>query len=209
MTWRSGGTTAADMTAAPTLYPQSVQEAFAPLIGKMPAWNVAQGHGSFLTMEFGTPRLEIREPSVSTAKSEKVRKLAARRDVQLRGDFHLWIYCCNWRIGLDDRVLAANESSDDAIVQATRALNGQIITSIRVDPNTAVSSFRFDLGGMLETWPYSLDQWADCPTTVAQWHLYSEVGAFSIRADGRFSSGSLQRRADHWLPLGSAEAQAS
>lgn len=41
--------------------PGPVAAAFRPLYG-LPCWNVRPGQGSFLTLEFGTPHLEIIEP---------------------------------------------------------------------------------------------------------------------------------------------------
>src|ERR1700676_478999 len=72
--------------------------AFAPLIG-LPAWFIQRGHGSFLTLEFGAPHLEIREPKVVRPDmDERVAALLRRRQVSLGGEWHLWIYCCHWRV---------------------------------------------------------------------------------------------------------------
>src|ERR1700683_4892598 len=61
------------------------------LQGKRP-WNIQLGEGSFITMEFGAPEAN---PS-------------GRR---VHGEWHLWLYMCNWRIETADKVLAG--SNDD------------------------------------------------------------------------------------------------
>ena len=68
----------------------SIVELFQSLIG-LPSWNVMNGHGGFLTIEFGTPRLEIREPRDVPNVLPRVRQLFLRRLVSLHGQWHLWI----------------------------------------------------------------------------------------------------------------------
>jgi len=58
---------------------------FADVVGQS-CWNVRPGYGSAFMMEFGAPHLEVREPTESRSKSEKVRKLHARRRVWIKGD---------------------------------------------------------------------------------------------------------------------------
>ena len=139
----------------------SIAELFQPLIG-LPSWNVMKGHGSFLTIEFGTPRLEIREPRDVPNASPRVRQLFARRMVTLHGQWHLWIYCCGWRIRMQGEVLAHHESTDEEIAEACRELNGQALTEVTHTTEVGQTYFGFDLGGVLETGPYSdelLEQW--------------------------------------------------
>ena len=57
-----------------------------PLIGET-AWNVAKGHGSFLTLEFRPPSLVVVEHASR-----------ASRTAYVRGAWGLWIYCCHWKI---------------------------------------------------------------------------------------------------------------
>src|SRR5215213_6024148 len=89
-----------------------LRRAFAPLIG-LAAWSVRIGHGSFLTLEFGTPHLSVREPIVAKpGASEKVRKALARRRVRPVGEWHLWIYCWHWRVWSEGAEIACSESPD-------------------------------------------------------------------------------------------------
>ncbi len=153
------------------------KQVFAPLLG-LPAWSVEKGQGSFLTMEFGEPHLKIREPKISTSKSEKVRRLMARRNVRPCGQWHLFIYCCFWRVMSDGVEIAHCESSNDDIKIAAWHIDGQLLIDVKVDPAKGTSVFTFDQNTMLETWPG--DQ-----SDETQWLLYLPSGdVFTYRADG-------------------------
>src|SRR5882757_6558379 len=100
------------------------ESAFKRLYGK-PCWGVKQGHGSSLTLEFGKPHLEIRDPIVARAgASKKVRASLERREVYVHGDWHLWIDCCAWEVLLNNKQLAHSESTDVRITRAANFLSG-------------------------------------------------------------------------------------
>jgi hypothetical protein len=174
-----------------------VGSVFADIMGK-PAWQVKKGYGSFVTLEFGEPRLEFREPYASRAKSERVRQLAARRLVTVRGDWHLWIYCCEWEISQAGQRLAHSESKDARIERAAGALDGQILTAVTVDPETAATRLEFDLGGVLET-----RRWTPRRKRYEQWILHAPEDRYlSQRDDARYSwSGPEIHDEQGWLPL--------
>jgi hypothetical protein len=165
------------------------ERAFAKLYGK-PCWGVKQGHGSFLTMEFGKPHLEIREPIVASAKAPKtVRAGLARRGAYVDGDWHLWIYCCAWELLFNDKQLVHSESTDSRIVRAANFLNGQKLVRFSMVPRGTRCVFEFDLGGVLKTWPYS--------RTDEQWLLYEPTGkVLVLRADKRYSHHPANRPED-------------
>src|ERR1017187_8707670 len=74
------------------------EKAFRSIYGKS-CWDVKPGYGSFLTFEFGQPHLVVREPiAASTSAPAKVREALARSQVYPRGEWHLWIYCCDWEV---------------------------------------------------------------------------------------------------------------
>jgi hypothetical protein len=127
---------------------------FAPIIG-LPAWRVQRGYSSCLTFEFGAPHLEIREPHVASAAvtSHMVREWLAHRIVKPRGEWHLWIYCCNWRISGKDMAECDSEDSFSNIDVAAQKLDGQRLANVFINPSAGTSHFEFDLGGYLETWP--------------------------------------------------------
>jgi hypothetical protein len=164
---------------------------FAPLIG-LPAWCVRKGYGNCLTLEFGGPHLAIREPIVaSPGASERVRAALRRRTVIPHGDWHLWIWCCHWRVLSNGTELAGSEASDEQIASAIIELDGQLLAGVEADPTKGTSAFSFDQGGAIQTWPYP-DGGGD-----EQWMLYmksSEV--FSYRGDGRYSLGPVNQSLD-------------
>lgn len=142
----------------------------------IPCWLVKQGHGSFLTFEFGKPHLEVREPL-----SNSVKKHLKYRKVTLHGEWHLWIYCCSWEIHLDNKLAAHSESSRSKIANALKYIDGQKIVKIEVEPITADTIFYFDLGGVLSTKHYDDE-------INEQWFLFEPKGnVFSVRSDGMYS----------------------
>jgi hypothetical protein len=159
--------------------PSFIEEIFAKLYG-IPCWNVQQGHGSFVTFEFGTPSLRIgkvieRNPDRPGSYS--------RRLVHACGEWHLWIYCCGWQIAQDGNVLAANESTRECIAGACHALNGQVLSAFTCKVARGTIRFSFDLGGKLNTGPYDDE-------LLEQWMLYCPDGyVLTYRSDGAFSYG--------------------
>lgn len=172
--------------------PPEIAAAFAPVLG-CPAWQVKKGHGSFLTLEFGAPRLEV-----GPVRKSRKPGCPGHRDVAVTGDWHLWIYCCGWNIVQDSERMAHSESADAAIAKATGWLDGQLLERLWMEPGTTVTRFEFDLGGVLETFPVGDDP------SDEQWFLYEPSGdVLGVRADGRFSYGPGDTPPDEvrWLPL--------
>jgi hypothetical protein len=164
--------------------PSIIQQSFAKVYG-VPSWHVRQGYGSFLTFEFGIPRQEI-EPVINREpKGEFPRR---NRLVTICGDWHLWIYCCGWRITQDGSVLATFESPRESIAAACGPLNGQALVEFTFQPERGESVFRFDLGGKLTTAPYDDD-------LLEQWMLYCPDGhVLTYRSDGAFSHGTVDTK---------------
>ena len=142
-----------------------------------------------LTFEFGKPSLQIREPiEASTGASAQIRASLARRRVTPRGEWHLWIYCCNWRCTANGVEIARSDSASTDIVTAAAELDGQRLLAVKVEPLVGKSTFTFDLGGSLETSPY--DDGED-----EQWFVYCSSGdVFTYRADGHYSWGPSDER---------------
>jgi hypothetical protein len=159
-----------------------IDDVFQPIYGK-PSWQVKQGYGSFLTFEFGEPRLHITEQrQASKEASEKLRKRWARRHVFIHGERHLWIYICDWRVFHQGQALANSESTRKVIRNALLELDGQALTSVTVN-KSYVSIFEFDLGGRLEVSP----NYEGFEKTDDLWLLYEPSGnVFTLRADGKY-----------------------
>jgi hypothetical protein len=175
------------------LHLAKIDNVFKPIIGK-PCWQVQQGYGSFLTFEFGEPRLRIQEPrQASKQASEKLRKRWARRNFYIRGDWHLWIYICDWRIFLNNEELANDSSARKTIKNALLEIDGQALISITIK-KSYVCIFEFDLGGRLEITPNYEDYEKDSDL----WLLYKPSGyVFTLRADGKHNyapgDGSVEK----------------
>jgi len=159
-----------------------------PILGP-PTWGVKQGYGSFLSFEFGEPSLEVHERQSNDR--------GLRRSVYVQGEWHLWIYCCHWKVIQDEEQLAWSEDTNELISHAADSLNGQKLLAVNVDPATGRSVFTFDLGGSLETWPYGDDP------TDEQWIFLTGTEAFAYRADGLYSHDPSDTPPDknRWLPL--------
>jgi hypothetical protein len=155
----------------------------------LPAWDVKNGYGSFLTFEFGDPKLVVKDRNLPGK--------APRRAAYCHGEWHLWIYCCHWRVLQDGNELAWSEDSERAIGRATGFLNGQKLVSVSADPDQGRSTFVFDLGGSLETWPYGDDP------TEEQWNIRRGAKVFAYRADGAYACGpdDTEPHLVRWLPL--------
>ncbi len=172
-----------------------VERSLSQLRGKA-CWGVRRGYGSFLTMEFGKPRLTTREPQSAPADaSRRVRRSLARRLVRVHGQWRLWIYCCEWVVTKGD-VVIGDWSSSHRIDRAADFLDGQKLQSAAVRPRGARTRFEFDLGGVLETKPFD--------RTREQWLLYEPSGkVLSLRADRKFAYGNGDNalRSEHWHSL--------
>ncbi len=176
-----------------------IDDVFAPVYGK-PCWNFEQGYGSFLTMEFGEPHLHIREPYEAPPQAPaSVRRHAAQRFIWVHGDWHLWVYLCDWRIFFHGRQLADQDCKRSVVKKATIELDGQALVRISLSP-ALVTTLEFDLGGALEIVPNT----AEYGETSELWHLYEPSGdVFTLRSDGRYSRmpGDTPYGEHVWEPL--------
>jgi hypothetical protein len=167
----------------------SIVSHFEPICGK-PCWEVKQGHGSFLTLEFGTPKLFVGEVRERPRKRRlvKIWKSVSPRQVFVHGEWHLWIYCCEWKLtlGLGRLANVHSESSKRQIAAALRILNGQDLTKVSINPKAGSSIFEFDLGGKLTT-----KRKKDLNTVgepYENWMLFEPSGhVLTYRADGKYS----------------------
>lgn len=156
-----------------------IDRSFAKIVGK-PCWGVRRGWGSFLTLEFGSPRLVIREPVTATsALSSRVERLLARRAVRPRGRWHLWIYSCEWHVYAKGRLIG-DWTTSRRVDRAARELDGQQLQSVTVRSRGSNTHFAFDLDAELETKPYDRKS--------EQWLLYAPDGKVLVwRADRKYS----------------------
>jgi len=153
--------------------------AFRPVYG-LPCWGVRPGYGTFLTLEFGQPHLRVREPKQLTGEeSSRVKHLLERRTVTVHGDWHLWVYCCNWAVH-QNGTLVGDSTSEERIKLAAEILDGQALESFDYVWRGCKSHFTFDLGARLVTSP--------CDRKSEQWLWYQPTGkVLTLRADKKYS----------------------
>ena len=151
---------------------------FREIYGK-PCWNVKPGYGSFFTLEFGKPHLDVQEPTVaSKGASRKVRRLLARRNVFVHGEWHLRIASCAWEV-LSSGKNVGNGSTRLSMRRATDLLDGQKLIQFSFLPEKVWCVFEFDLGATLRTVPYD--------RKGEQWVLLTpDQRALTLRADRRY-----------------------
>jgi hypothetical protein len=165
------------MRTAPIL-----QRVFSEIYGK-PCWNVKPGHGSFLTLEFGKPHLEVREPIVAgKGATRKVRMVLARRNVFVHGEWHLRVADCAWEVLSNGRHVG-NGSTKPSMRRAATFLDGQKLIRFSFISQGVGCIFEFDLGASLRTLPYD--------RKGEQWVLFTpKQKVLTLRADRRYQ---LQR----------------
>ena len=172
-----------------------IEQSFGRLLGK-PCWGVARGHGSFLTLEFGAPHLIVREPvAFSAHASVRMKRVLSKRSVHVHGDWHLWIYCCQWRVRAHGKLIG-DWTTPRRIDRAARELSGQRLTDVTVGSRGAITRFVLDLGAELETKPYD--------RSGEQWLLYQPNGTvLAWRADRKYQhiAGTRVPEGSRWRKL--------
>ncbi len=100
-----------------------IKSKFSKLLGQK-AWDAFLGVGSFLTLEFGKPLPE--------------------KHGTIYGEWHLWIYCCVWRLEEAGKVLVASEDERSKIQSAIVLLEGLALQSIEIQPTIWDTVFTFE-----------------------------------------------------------------
>jgi hypothetical protein len=171
------------------------EKVFGRLYGEL-CWGVRPGHGSFLTLEFGKPHLEIRERAIAKHDvSAGVRSRLASRRVDVRGEWNLWIYCCDWEV-LSAGKHIGDSSTKVKIRAAADFLGGQKLVRFSQSARNSGSEFEFDLGAKLRTRPYD--------SKSEQWMLFEPSRkVLLVRADGRYvyQHSDRPKKQDGWRPI--------
>jgi hypothetical protein len=85
------------------------------MVGK-PAWGVALGEGSFVTLELGGP-----QPAKGRGKPH--------------GEWHVWVYGCAWRIDGPNGALGGSLDEEDVMAKAIAALDGKTLNKFSIESN--------------------------------------------------------------------------
>jgi hypothetical protein len=177
-----------------------VVEAFQPVLG-LPSWLVQRGYGSFVTLEFGQPQIDVGADVTREGDLPGIPTGVELRPTHVHGEWHLWIYCCLWSLALTGVELSHSESDDQTMGRALRLLDGQGLIDVTVSPD-ASTDFTFDRGFTLRTWPAPPGAYGDEP--VEQWMLFQPSGdVLTLRADGRYARHheTTPQEAYVWIPL--------
>lgn len=132
----------------------AIDRCFAKILNK-PCWGV-ESRDTWISFKFGNPHLQIVEPRPARDKMPSiVRKIfVERHDVIVRGEWQLMIAACDWVVRSHGREFA-NSKNPRGPAKAARFLWGQRLISVVLSKRGARTLFQFDLGGELETRPFS------------------------------------------------------
>jgi hypothetical protein len=102
----------------------------------------------------------------------------ARRIASIHGEWHLWIYCCDWEV-FSGKKCAGDSSTKTKVLRAAKLLDGQKLIRFSISPKEVSCVFEFDLGGRLKTHPFDKEG--------EQWLLYEPSHrVLIVRGDGRY-----------------------
>ena len=155
-----------------------IREYFSPL-SDLPCWNTTSEFGSWLSLRFGQPRLDIREGNPG-AKSDRLK----RRRVVVEGDFLLWIEMGAWELVENQKRLFHSEQSRASLRRAAARLEGQKVSGVEILTAPLCTVFHFDLGSTVHVHPTK-----NAEPDEPLWHLYNQEYCLSLLANGKFQYG--------------------
>ncbi len=77
-------------------------------------WNSQKGHGSALCLDMGSKNLKKGPKGIE----------------YVEGDICLWVYCCDWKIKLENKTLCHSESMDEQIDEKLKLFVGTFLINI-------------------------------------------------------------------------------
>jgi hypothetical protein len=153
-------------------------------------------------MNFGAPRIELRQPRKSKARSARVRAMFARRGVFLRGTHWLVAYPGRWRLETADGLAVRDTHSAKRLDIAVARLGGELLDGLAIDPRTGRTEFFFDLGSRITV------RWPRARASVGEaelWSLHNRSRFVAVFAGGRYDTGPLSRAATDPRPIGTSD----
>ncbi len=116
------------------------------------ARNVKLGHGSFVTIDFG------RDTTV---------EVRTRKGVSwsVRGEWHLWVYMCAWRIDQNQKPFVGSNDTQELIREKLREMQGKALISATILNDAFDAKFSFSDGFELHLFSYQV-------TDHEQWMLF-------------------------------------
>jgi len=155
-----------------------------------------------LDMNFGPPRMEVREPRRSSGGSERIRAHFARRRMMLRGTHWLVAYPGRWRLDLADGLSVRDSSSVRRLDMAVARLEGEKLEGFAIDPRTGRTTIFFDLGARLLI-RRTVGALADGAEEL--WSLQDRTSFVAVDSDGCYSTGSVRASDRPTVPIGGTE----
>lgn len=129
----------------------------------LPAWHVRLGYASFVTMEFGARR--------------------SAPDEHPRGEWHLWIYLCDWRLRIYGKEVAHCRGDRATLTEVVQRLEGRTLESFVIDPDLVTTELHFSDDAVMTVSPARHrrdDSWEP-------WMLFLPDGrVLSLFADGQW-----------------------
>jgi hypothetical protein len=120
-------------------------------------------------MNFGKPRLTIREPKRSTAGSKAVRLQSSHRLVTVQGEWWLWLWCSRWTLSIQGLDPVRSSAS------RRRILTELATSGSTTSPDCPALSYPFEAG----PWLVRVDKTnGDLPCDDGN------LGDFFLRLDG-------------------------
>ena len=121
---------------------KKLKELLQQVVGEL-VWAAKRGHGTFITMEFGSPHMVVREPIKSTSTMPRVVRHLARRHVSILGEFSLFVQDSRWSISTRDQTVGL-DTSETAVREMLLDLDGQRVSAVSFAE--ADTTLEFDLG---------------------------------------------------------------
>ena len=130
------------------------------LMPRMAGWighkarNVSLGIGSYLTMDFG----------------RAIEVLISNKHKLTRGEWHLWVQYCAWRIEARGKVVAGSDDPRDKLEHAVKYFEGLALESVNVIPPAPDVIFVFEKDVVLRLFPFNFTG------NYEDWYLYTPDG---------------------------------
>jgi len=142
------------------------------------ARNIKLGHGSFITMDFGD------DVTVEVKTNRGIRK-------STRGEWHLWIYMCAWRLDKDDLPLVGANDDRESITKEllilennkilkTSVLNNAFDVLLEFEDNIKLSLFSFFVKNNEQWMLYTPDHKVFCAGPGVSWTYESSSKSRSV-----------------------------
>ena len=156
---------------------KNIKEILKPILNKK-CWNARVGHGSFLNFEFGEMKVPAHYSQRKSRDPNKEKKL-----IPAIGEWHFWIYMCNWEIYHNYKLIAHSEDETEDMEKGVKNFDGLRLISIDPFSSSGTSEFYFEDNYILKTFPYEDEDDDD-----DHWMIYCPDGnVFTLQSANRWT----------------------